>query len=64
MEQAHQIDDTILSTHVPSIHRALRKDFIEKEEESLREFAEYINPAYGHYEIATKMNRDSLFADN
>lgn len=45
MQQAEQIDDTILMDHVPSIHRALRKDFILDESAKLKEFAEFINPA-------------------
>jgi metallo-beta-lactamase family protein len=64
MQYAGQIDDTILAPHVPSIHKSLQKDFIEKESASLAEFAEYINPANGHYEIATKINRWTLFADS
>ncbi len=60
-QQAEQIDDTILMEHVPSIHRALRKDFILDESNRLKEFAEYINPANWHYQIVTKMNRRDLF---
>jgi hypothetical protein len=45
IQQAEQLDDTILMEHVPSIHRTLRKDFILNESEKLKEFAEFINPA-------------------
>lgn len=64
MQQAGQIDDTILMDHVPSIHRALRKDFILDESAKLKEFAEFINPANWKYQIATKMNRSSLFTQS
>jgi Cft2 family RNA processing exonuclease len=59
-QHANQIDDTILATHAPSIKKLLQNNFVEKESESLKRFAEYIDPANSHYAIATKINKGSL----
>lgn len=47
-------DATLHMEHAPSIHKSLRGDFITRETVALAEFNHNIDPANGHYTIATK----------
>lgn len=45
------------------VRRLLGRDFEERERKLLMEFAEFINPANGHYQIANEDNRGEIFAE-
>ncbi len=64
IRQAEQLDDTIRGPKTASIRSLLSDNFEKKEESLLAEFAAYIDPKNGHYETATKENRETLLLDN
>ncbi len=62
VEQTKNIEE-LLIPNSQAIKDLLWKDFEERERGLLEEFAEYINPANGHYQIADKDNRDEVFTE-
>jgi Cft2 family RNA processing exonuclease len=64
LKHSRQIDPTISSKHVPSIHKALYDDFVAEELKKLTQFVENIDPAHWYYTILDKNNKASLLASD
>ena len=62
MQATQNIDELIIKPKAASIQALLGDDFEQRERVLLDEFAKYIDPKNGHYTIADKDNRESLFA--
>lgn len=62
VQATKNIDELIVRPKAASIQALLGDNFEERERGLLEEFREYIDPRNGHYTIADKDNRESLFA--
>ena len=63
LKHSKKLDPTIVTKHVPSIHKTLYDDFVAAELEKLTEFVENIDPSNHNYTIADRKNKWSVFAD-
>lgn len=64
VQAIQNLDELIVRPKAASIQDLLWEDFEARESVLLSEYAEYIDPKNGHYIIADKDNRESLFAPN
>ncbi len=64
VQATQNLDELIVRPKAASIQALLWDDFEARESVLLGEYAEYIDPKNGHYIIADKDSRESLFAAN
>ncbi len=63
VQESRDIEALLEIPKSQEVKRLLWRDFDERERKLLTEFAEFINPANGHYQIADDDNRGEIFAD-